>query len=352
MFERILERYDISTAANIQPFGSGLINSTWKISDGPKDYILQKINNDVFKNPWLIAANIETISGYLRDNHPAYFFVSPLKTAPGENMVFIEESGYYRLFPFVENSITLQVAKTPASAFEAARQFALFTKNLSGLPIATLRTTLPDFHNLKFRYEEFLKAVKSGNAERINKSKSLIDFLISHSHIVGTYEKITASEQFKKRVTHHDTKISNILFDENGKALCVIDLDTVMPGYFISDIGDMLRTYVSPVSEEEKDFSKIEVREDYFRGIVDGYMSEMAGELTKEEKQHFVYAGFFLVYMQALRFLADYLNNDRYYGSAYEGQNFIRATNQVVLLKHFIGKQEVLGKIVEEVIKS
>ena len=137
-----------------------------------------------------------------------------------------------------------------------------------------------------------------------------------------------------------------MLFDDNNKGLCVVDLDTVMPGYFISDFGDMMRTYLSPVSEEEKDISKIEIREEYFKAIAEGYLSEMEKELTAVEKNCLVYAGKFMVYMQALRFLTDYLNNDIYYGSKYEDQNFIRANNQVSLLKKIIEKEKTLQKMV------
>src|SRR5437762_4451273 len=126
------------------------------------------------------------------------------------------------------------------------------------------------------------------------------------------YQLLLTSKEFKMRVTHDDTKISNVLFNENGKAICVIDLDTVMPGYFISDVGDMMRTYLSPVSEEEKDFDKIIIRDDFYKAIVDGYAKEMNDELTEVERKHFFYSGQFMIYMQALRFLTDHLNDDAY----------------------------------------
>ena len=128
--------------------------------------------------------------------------------------------------------------------------------------------------------------------------------------------------------------------------MCVIDLDTLMPGYFISDVGDMLRTYVSLLSEEEKDFSKIAVRDEYFAAIVEGYLGQLNDELSEEEKDHFVYAGKFMIYMQAIRFLADYLNNDIYYGSKYEGHNYVRAGNQLNLLQKLINKEDELQRLV------
>ena len=143
-----------------------------------------------------------------------------------------------------------------------------------------------------------------------------------------------------------------MLFDDNGMGICVIDLDTVMPGYFISDVGDMMRTYLSPASEEEKDFTKIEVREDFFRAIVQGYLANMSDELTEEERGLILYAGLFLIYMQAIRFLADYCNNDSYYGASYEEHNFVRAGNQLALLKRLEEKSSKLDEIISTELKA
>jgi Ser/Thr protein kinase RdoA (MazF antagonist) len=236
----------------------------------------------------------------------------------------------------VQQSHTIDVATNPAQAFEAAKQFGAFTKKLSGFNTAQLKITLPDFHNLSLRYQQFEKALISGNEERITASSKEIALLQKHKTIADDFEKIKLDTDFKIRVTHHDTKISNVLFDEKDKGLCVIDLDTVMPGYFISDVGDMMRTYLSPVSEEESDFTKIEIRKEYLEAIINGYLSEMNDELTGKEKQAFLYAGKFMIYMQALRFLTDHLNNDVYYGAKYEGHNFVRGKNQLVLLEKLI----------------
>jgi Ser/Thr protein kinase RdoA (MazF antagonist) len=169
---------------------------------------------------------------------------------------------------------------------------------------------------------------------------------MQHQSIVAEYERLMHSESFKIRVTHHDTKISNVLFDAGDNSVCVIDLDTVMPGHFISDVGDMLRTYLSPYGEEEQDFSKIQIRDDYFDAIVRGYLGEMNTELTDAEKNAFVFAGKFLIYMQAVRFLTDYLNNDVYYGVRYEGHNLVRAQNQAELLQRLCEREGVLQAIV------
>lgn len=329
-------------------FGTGLINSTWKVDAGDASFILQKINNNVFRAPYAIADNLSMIGSYLQQKDKDYLFVKPVETTHGQGIFYDEtDNGYYRLLPFVKGSHTIDVVEHPSQAYEAARQFGRFTKKLSGIDISKIKITLPDFHNLSLRYQQFEDALKNGNRDRIHLSAAYIEQLKSNKNIVDIYESITRNQNFKQRVTHHDTKISNVLFDEHNKGLCVIDLDTVMPGYFISDVGDMMRTYLSPVSEEEKDFSKIEVRTEYFRAIAEGYLSDMKDELSHEELQYFVYSGKFLVYMQALRFLTDYINDDVYYGSKYEGHNYLRAGNQLVLLQLLIGKEHELEMLVK-----
>jgi len=349
MLEKVLPLYNIKNTATIQSFGSGLIHNTWKIEDRSKEYILQRINDEVFKEPSFIADNITRISSWLEKNHPEYFFVAPLKTKRKESIVHIPGEGFFRLFPFVKDSHTHNIAQTPQQAFEAARQFGSFTRVLNNFPVEDLKITLPDFHNLSFRYSQFEEAVRSGNSTRVAEAKKTIDYLYSHKGILSIYQQIISDKEFKLRVTHHDTKINNVLFDKNEKGICVIDLDTVMPGYFISDVGDMMRTYLSPVSEEEKDFDKISIRENFFYAIARGYLEEMGKELSQSEIDHFVYSGMFMTYMQALRFLTDHLNNDKYYGAAYAGHNYIRAMNQVTLLQRLLEKRTELTEMVARI---
>ncbi|MEO6843754.1 MAG: aminoglycoside phosphotransferase family protein [Ginsengibacter sp.] len=345
----VLDAYDLPMHdLVVEPINNGLINSTWLVKNSHQSFILQKVNDNVFKNPGAIASNIRLVADYLSKHDPGYLFASPLQTKSHEEMKYIQGSGYYRLIPFVENSHTITTVEKPEQAFEAAKKFGEFTQLLSGFPVEKLQTTLPDFHNLTLRYHQFLDALETGNKARIHESKELIEFIKSNKNIVDIYEDILQNPSFKLRVTHHDTKISNVLFDKKNKGLCVIDLDTVMPGYFISDVGDMMRTYLSPANEEEKDFSKVEIREAYFKSIWEGYMSEMKDELNREERRHFIYSGKFMIYMQAIRFLADHLNNDIYYGAKYEGHNFVRAGNQIVLLKQLIEKEELLKSLIKK----
>ena len=346
MLQSILHAYGLQQEKlNVTTFGSGLINDTWRIKNGQKDYILQRINNSVFKHPEDVAHNIQIISQYLHRHHPEYLFVVPVKTASGEEIFFNKDKGYFRMFPFVRGSHTIDVVQSPSQAYEAARQFGKFTNLLSGFDTNQLKITIPDFHNLSLRYRQFEHSLNHGNTERIKEADESIKKIKQHFGIVQEFENIKSNSAFKLRVTHHDTKISNVLFDDNNKGLCVIDLDTVMPGYFISDVGDMLRTYLPSVSEEEKDFSTIEIREEIFKAIVEGYGQEMKIELSAQEKEHFVYAGKFLIYMQAMRFLTDYLNDDVYYGAKYPDHNFVRANNQLVLLKQLIEKEKLFSKI-------
>jgi Ser/Thr protein kinase RdoA (MazF antagonist) len=290
----------------------------------------------------MIAANLHELNEFFKRHFPDYFFVKPVATLQNEEMVFLPGDGYFRMFRFVNGSVTFDTVDNASLAFEGARQFGKFTRLLSAFDIKKLHITLPDFHNLALRYQQFELALERGNKDRIKACEPSIAFIKEQQYIVDIFNKIQTNVNFKKRVTHHDTKISNVLFDKNGNGLCVIDLDTVMPGYFISDVGDMIRTYLSPVSEEEKDFSKIIIREEYFQAIVDGYLSEMQDVLSDEEKNYFVYAGKFMIYMQALRFLTDHINNDIYYGAKYEGHNLSRCNNQLELLKQLLAKKDIL----------
>ncbi|HTE23954.1 phosphotransferase enzyme family protein [Flavitalea sp.] len=339
----VLHEYGIEEdMLRLVPYGNGLINNTWKIELPGREFILQKINTTVFKEPQKLAGNIRRIADYLKTYFPNYAFVAPVPSSEGQDMINADGDGFYRLFPFVTDSHTADVVHTPAQAFEAAAQFGKFTRLLAGFNASLLHTTIPFFHDLGYRYDRFRDSIKNGNRRRILEAEDLIKTLLKHADIVEEYRRIILDPGFRLRVTHHDTKISNVLFDEEDKGICVIDLDTVMPGYFISDVGDMMRTYLSPVSEEETDFDKIVVRPEFYTAIVEGYYKEMKDVLTGTEKRYFFYAGKFMIYMQAVRFLTDYLYNDVYYKVNYPMQNYVRAANQTDLLKKLIDQQKSL----------
>ncbi|HTR27833.1 MAG TPA: aminoglycoside phosphotransferase family protein [Puia sp.] len=318
----------------LQPVGSGLIHHTWKVEvGGGRAYILQEVNTNVFQRPMAIAANLDRIGRYLAEHEPQYLFAAPLRTTAGAVFFEDERGSFYRMFPFVRGSRTYDVVESPEQAYEASRQFGLLTSHLRGFDVSQLEETLPHFHDLELRYEQFERAVASGDRSRARDSLALIRFLQGRRELVDVYIRIRHDPEFTLRVTHHDTKISNVLFDQRDKGLCVIDLDTVMPGYFISDVGDMVRTYVSPASEEEVDLTKIVIRREYYQAIHDGYLGVMGDALGASEREQFFYSGLFLSYMQALRFLADHLNQDVYYGARYPGHNYYRAANQAALLQ-------------------
>lgn len=334
--EEVLMAYGFEKGSCVvKAYGTGLINHTWKVIASNGEYILQRVNDTVFEKPAAIASNIRLIADHLKKHHPRYCFMAPMLSFKGDDMVYLEGKGYYRLFPFLAGSHSKDTVQSAEEAYEAAKQFGRFTRLLSDVDIEQLQITLPNFHDLPLRFSQFETALRKGDETRIAESYPEIRILQSYAGIVGEYRKITRMADFRLRVTHHDTKISNVLFGKENQGMCVIDLDTVMPGYFISDMGDMMRTYLSPVSEEETDLSKIHIREDIYFAIIDGYTAEMNDILTQVEKQYFFYSGKFLIYMQALRFLTDYLMMDQYYGAKYEGHNLLRARNQAVLLEEY-----------------
>ncbi|KIC91385.1 phosphotransferase enzyme family protein [Flavihumibacter sp. ZG627] len=333
-----------------EPYGSGLINTTWRVYNKDSAYILQKINAGVFKDPVKIASNVRMISDYLRHHYPEYLFVDPIKTLENKDLAFMEGDGFYRLTPFIKGSHTEDVVLTAEVAYEAAKQFGRFSALLDGFDANKLFITIPDFHNLRLRYDQFKTSIKEGNQKRILRAGDQIDFIAANETIVDQFDAILQNPDFRIRVMHHDTKISNVLLDEKNKGICVIDLDTLMPGYFISDVGDMLRTYLSPASEEETDFSKIYIREEIFEAIVKGYLGEMRSVLSDAEKTSIVYAGKFMIYMQAIRFLTDYFNDDTYYGARYPEHNFNRAANQIDLLRKLMEKESILVTLLQKFI--
>jgi hypothetical protein len=330
--EHILESFGLHPANfDVVPHGNGLIHQTYVVKENliPK-YILQRVNDAVFHNPEDIALNLRYIGNFLHNNNPEFLFTLPLCTIANKNYAYVD-SNFYRIFHYVKDSHTISTCETADQAYEAAKAFGSFTNELSGLQLENLKFTIPQFHDLNYRFDSFENALETGNNQRIVASKDLIDWLFLHENVVKYFNTVLKNNAFKKRVTHHDTKISNVLFDSFNKSICVIDLDTVMPGYFISDVGDMIRTYTSEADEEEKDLDKIYFRKNFFEAIKAGYLENMNCLLSSAELDSFAYAGKFMIYMQALRFFTDYINDDCYYGAKYPTHNLVRAKNQMRL---------------------
>ncbi|MBT1701169.1 phosphotransferase [Fulvivirgaceae bacterium PWU4] len=330
----IISHYGLSAGNfSIERLGSGHIHYTYKLN-AKKSYVLQRVNKNVFKEPEVIASNLRVAADYLGKNFTDFLFLSAIETLEGKEMVYDAEGFPWRLFPFFDNTFTVDKVSTKEEAFSAAAEFARLSRYLKDVDTSRFSPTIPGFHDLSLRYRQFETALKNATPERIQRAQEAIAQAKAFSHLVTEYETLISSGSLKLRITHNDTKINNVLFNANtGKALCAIDLDTLMPGYFIYDIGDMIRTFVSPVDEEEKDVSKITVRQDIYRALVDGYLSQMNDCLTPEEKKAIPFSGMMMTYIMALRMLADFLNGDIYYHIKYEGQNLVRATNQLRLLQ-------------------
>jgi thiamine kinase-like enzyme len=330
----IISKYGLSIRDYaISRVGSGYIHYTFKLS-GNKNYILQRVNNNVFRQPELIAANLRHAANYLNKNHPDYLFLSPIETIDGTEMTYDTEGFPWRLFPFFNNTFTVDKVSSEEEAFQAAAEFARLTRNLDGVDVNLFKPTIDRFHDLGLRYQQFEDSVKNAKADRLERAADAIQKTKYFSFLVKEYTVLISSGNLKLRVTHNDTKINNVLFNSSTqKAVCAIDLDTLMPGYFIYDLGDMIRTFVSPVDEEEKEVSKIFVRGNIYDAVIQGYLSQMNEKLTEEEKKATSFSGLMMTYIMALRFLADFLNGNIYYITRYEEQNLVRASNQLKLLE-------------------
>jgi Ser/Thr protein kinase RdoA (MazF antagonist) len=329
----ILQRFPVVPLSYaIDRIGTGYIHYTYRIS-AQQSFILQRVNKNVFKQPEMIDANLSHASEFLKTNFPDFLFLTPLKADDGKTMVYDAEGFPWRLFPFIEHTFTIDKVSTPDQAFSAAKEFARLSKNLDSVNTSLFKPTIDRFHDLGWRYEQFQSAFGKGSSERKKIAGDIIGQAQDFQVLVQEYEELIKSGKLKPRITHNDTKINNILFDEKtSKAVCAIDLDTLMPGYFIYDLGDMIRTFVSPVDEDEKDVSKIVVRQDIYDAVVKGYLSEMDSVLSPDEKTAIRFSGLMMTYIMALRFLADYLNGDTYYQIRYPDHNLVRATNQFTLL--------------------
>jgi Ser/Thr protein kinase RdoA (MazF antagonist) len=311
---------------------AGHINYTYKLS-GSRSFILQRVNKNVFKNPEVIATNLRHASNHLAKNHPDYFFSGGIRAKNGEDMVYDEEGFLWRLFPYVENTITINKVETEEEGFRAAQGFGKLSAYLWDCDVKSFQETIPRFHDLSLRFDQFQNALQNSTDERREKAKVTIELALQNAHLVDRYNKLIQSKQLTLHVMHNDTKINNILFDSASRQVVgVIDLDTLMPGYFIYDLGDMIRTFVSPVDEEEKDLTKILFRKNICDALIEGYFSAMGNCLGTEQKSLAPFSGYMMTYIMALRFLADYLNGDVYYQTHYEGQNLTRAANQLQLL--------------------
>lgn len=320
----------------IERIGTGHINKTFLLK-GAQCYVLQAINTQVFTTPAIVEKNIRLAADYLKSNHPDYLFLQPIPSVnEGGDFVYDRSGVPWRLYPYFANSFTINEAESPEQAYKAAVAFGELSYLLRQCNVNDFRPTINRFHDLEWRWEQFEEALLAASDERKKVAAGAIEAAQSFQWLVTQHNEKIASGTLVLRVYHNDTKINNVLFDRaTGNTKAVIDLDTLMPGYFIYDLGDLLRTLVSPVSEEEKDLDRIVFRKAFYEAVVDGYLSAWKGELSSEEVRLASFAGPMMIYIMAIRFLADYLRGDTYYHTTYPGQNLVRANNQFKLLALF-----------------
>lgn len=247
------------------------------------------------------------------------------------------------MFPYINKSYTITKVESANQCFVAAKSFGHQTFMFKDFAVGALNSTILDFHNLTAIFRDYDKVLVDGDKDRRAECCGLISEISSYRYIVDRYKEFASSNLAKLRVTHHDTKISNVLFDSEAHDLAtVIDLDTTFAGYFLSDVGDMFRSYVSSCDEDDENYDNIFVDPLRIIAIRDGYLFYMDALLTDYEKTFLYFSGEFMIYMQCIRFLKDYLNNDKYYSIKYAKHNYVRARNQITLLKRFVDAVKIL----------
>jgi Ser/Thr protein kinase RdoA (MazF antagonist) len=322
-------------APSFEVLTDGLIHKTYKVTANNKSAILQQVNTRVFKNPEQVADNYQLIYDQLK-NH-ALKIPTSLKTTDTKNLWLDKEGFCWRAFEYISNTYTESLPASPEKISSAAACYGAFTEALSGLDTAALLETIPGFHDLNNRYQQLQHAVGKSNPERLHASSGLLNKIEQRKNLVDFYNSLKDNPEFKLRAMHHDCKLSNILFDRSsGKAVCPIDLDTTMPGYFFSDVGDMIRSMISD-KDENAPAKSVSVNQSVYQAIISGYQSGIGSSFTDSENKSIHHSGMLMLYMQAIRFLADYLSNDTYYKIDYPEQNFNRAANQISLLEKLEG---------------
>jgi Ser/Thr protein kinase RdoA (MazF antagonist) len=317
----------------ISTIGNGLINSTFLVEkSGRVPMLLQQLNTTVFSQPYAIQSNYEALHAYLQSRN--YFIPAFYKTTDGKLLWQNEENEVWRAFEYVPNSFSPDLISTKTEAETVAVCFGRFAAMLKEFPADKLITVLPHFHDLEWRYRQFEEALQTTQHAITGELKNLIGALQERRTLTGLFLRFHDVEHFPLRVMHHDCKISNILFEKKtNRIICPVDLDTVMPGKFFSDPGDMVRTMCCTVDENSTAWNEIAINETYYHAVVAAYRKATKDLFSEAEKEYLPSAGLLLIYMQALRFLTDYLNGNVYYKVQYEEQNFHRAKNQYLLLK-------------------
>lgn len=341
-----------------EEFGNGYINGTFRVTcdvEGKREHFtVQKINHEVFKKPEELMENIFRVTSFLAEKIRAAGgdekreTLNIVKTADGKLLYTHKDGTFWRVYTFVEDVYTCETVSNPDDLYNAAFSFGNFQKQLSDFPADTLHETIPNFHNTPVRFAAFEKAVKDDMKGRAASVKNEIDFFLAQKNAMWICADALAHGKLPLRVTHNDTKINNVLIDNaTGKGLCVIDLDTVMPGLAGFDFGDLIRSGTSTGAEDEPDLEKVQLDVSLFEAAAKGFVEGCGGALTDAEISMLVDAAKNIVLEQGIRFLGDYLNGDTYYKISHQEQNLYRARTQLKLVQEIDRKRKELDKIIE-----
>jgi hypothetical protein len=362
LFKDLLTAYGLDTGAvRIQPLGSGHIHDTYLVDrSGSNDppLVLQRINQAVFSDIGLLMNNFELITAHIAYKNrkagkdPAKSGLLLLEAEEGRSWIGNEDSGYWRMFWFVEDQVTYDIAETASIAYEGGKEIAHFQSMLTDLDSDIIGDTIPYFHDLGVRMKQFEDAVAGADNQRLTKSGELIGITRDHFPSIMALYELSEQKNFARRLTHNDTKFNNILFSKKGSATCMIDLDTVMKGYSWFDFGDALRTCAGTAPEDEGDPSKIGFRMDIFKAFTMGFLSEAQSFLAESEITELHRAPAAFTFMQGLRFLTDFLSGDIYYKTESEEDNFRRTVAQYTLMQRMQEKEQEMAIIVEQAVTA
>lgn len=347
-----------------EPYGCGHINDThclWfdRGSFPPVRYILQKINTGIFRDVDGLMNNITLVTDHIRKKLAAEGgdygrgTLTVIPTTEGEPYYRAPDGGCFRAYRFVENTVSLQSAENPAQFGSLAAAFGKFQNQLADFDASLLAETIPDFHNTVKRFENFASSVKADRAHRRTAADKEIEFAMSREADAGVLVGMLAKGELPLRVTHNDTKLNNVLFDAvTGEAVCVIDLDTVMPGLVHYDFGDSIRFGASTAAEDEKDLDRVSMSLELFEAYTRGFIASCGGKLTEAETEYLPFSAKLLTYECGIRFLSDYLDGDTYFRIHYPEQNLDRCRTQLKLVADMEKKMPEMKSITEKIVKE
>jgi hypothetical protein len=340
-----------------EPYGSGHINDTYAatyLQGGmPIRYLHQRINTNIFKNVVALMENIQRVTDHLRGKLAGQQDVTrrTLTLVPandGKSHYIDPQGDCWRTYMFIENARSYDAVESPKQAFEAAKAFGQFQGLLADLPAPRLLDTIPDFHNTPKRFAALEKAIEADVANRAGLAKAEIEFALNRKPITSRLLDLAAQGILPERTTHNDTKFNNVMLDDTTQeGICVIDLDTVMPGLALYDFGDMVRTTTSPALEDEKDLSKVCMQFPMFEALVRGYLASAGDVLNCAEKEHLAFSGKLISFEIGIRFLADFLAGDVYFKVHREGHNLDRCRTQFKLVESIEAQEEAMNRLVE-----